>query len=279
VKIILIGIVSGVLCLGGAMAQSGGNTIPASSPESLPQTQPGNTTPAPQQTPTGQTTAPQAQAAQTGASARSGQITRIAPGSVIPVSLTKTIDAKKAKTGEEVVAKVTQDMKSTDGEVIVAKDTKVMGHVTEAQARNKEQKESELGIAFDHAVTKDGRTLTMPMSIQAIVGAQNNNNAAQNNQSSASAPEPSAPSSSGNSRSAMGGSSAQNQPTAGGGTPSDTSTPARPPINAQTQGVIGISDLALTSTAANAGEGSVMTSEKNNVKIEGGTMLLLRVSQ
>src|SRR5579884_1897705 len=77
---------------------------------------------------------------------------KIAPGSVIPVQLAKTVDAKKAKTGDEVVATVTQDMKTNNGDVLVPKDTKVIGHVTEAQARSKEQKQSELGIAFDRAV-------------------------------------------------------------------------------------------------------------------------------
>ena len=44
---------------------------------------------------------------------------KIAPGSVIPVQLAKTVDAKKAKTGEEVVAVVTMDMKTNSGEVLV----------------------------------------------------------------------------------------------------------------------------------------------------------------
>jgi len=100
---------------------------------------------------------------------------RIAPGSVIPVELTKTVDAKKARTGDEVVAKVTQDMKSQRGEVLVPKDTRVIGHVTEVQTRNKEQKESQLAIAFDRAVTKDGNTIELPMSIQAVIGQQNSN--------------------------------------------------------------------------------------------------------
>src|ERR1700728_597418 len=65
---------------------------------------------------------------------------RIAPGSVIPVELRKTIDAKKVKTGDEVEAKTTQDLKSNNGEVVLPKDTKVMGHITEVQARSKEQK-------------------------------------------------------------------------------------------------------------------------------------------
>ena len=91
---------------------------------------------------------------------------KIAPGSVIPVQLTKTVDAKKAKTGDQVVAVVTQDMKNQGGEVLVPKDTKVIGHVTEAQAHSKEQKESQLAIAFDRAVLKTGQ-VQMPMSIQA----------------------------------------------------------------------------------------------------------------
>lgn len=69
---------------------------------------------------------------------QSNQALRIAPGTVIPVELTKGVDAKKAKTGDEVDAKVTQDLKAGNGEVVVPKDTKVVGHVTEAQARNKE---------------------------------------------------------------------------------------------------------------------------------------------
>ncbi|HSV25361.1 MAG TPA: hypothetical protein VLJ17_20335, partial [Xanthobacteraceae bacterium] len=94
---------------------------------------------------------------------------RIAPGSVIPVQLTKSIDAKKAKTGDEVDARVTQDLKAGNGELVIPKDTKVVGHVTEVQARSKEQKESQVGIAFDHAVMKNGEDVTLPMSIQAII--------------------------------------------------------------------------------------------------------------
>ena len=98
---------------------------------------------------------------------------RIAPGSVIPVQLTKTVDAKKVKTGDEIVAKVTQDMKTKTGEVLVPKDTEVIGHVTEAQARTKGEKESELAIAFDQAILKNGENVRLPMSIQAVIAPQN----------------------------------------------------------------------------------------------------------
>ena len=212
---------------------------------------------------------------------------KIAPGSVIPVELAKTVDAKKAKTGEEVVATVTQDMKTSSGEVLVPKDTKILGHVTEAQPRNKQQKESELGIAFDHAVVK-GDQMPLPMSIQAVIFPQTNNPASAGGGDSGAGSPAAAPSSSmGGGRSgSMGGSNpqspspqGQNYPPGGGASDTQPQTSARPPITGKTQGVIGTPDVKLESTAQNAAQGSVMTSEKNNVKIEKGTMMLLRVNQ
>jgi glucose/arabinose dehydrogenase len=136
---------------------------------------------------------------------------KIAPGSVIPVELTKTVDAKKAKVGDKVEAKVTQDMKAQNGEIVVAKDTKVVGKVTEAQPRDKQQKESQLAIAFDQMVTKSSGDISVPMSIQAIIAPSTN----QSNNSNAAAqgtPEsmPSAPGASGNTgaRPGMGGGAA-----------------------------------------------------------------------
>jgi len=194
--------------------------------------------------------------------------------------MTKTVDAKKAKTGDEVVATVTMDMKNNSGEVLVPKDTKIMGHVTTAQPRNKEQKESELAIAFDHVVVK-GDQMQLPMSIQAVIAPQPSNAAA------GGSDEGNAPPSGGNSGSPMagrtptGGSSQAQQPSSNyppgeGSSGSQPQANARPPITGNTQGVIGMPDVKLQ-TAQNTTQGSLMTSEKNNVKIEKGTMMLLRV--
>jgi hypothetical protein len=277
-KTALISIFSGALVLGVAAAQ---DSTPAT-PPSLPQTAtPGQ---APQQTAPPAAKQPEpSQPPQPAASENAANAPkRIAAGSVIPVSLTKTIDAKKAKTGEEVVAKVTQDMKTTTGEVLVPKDTRIVGHVTEAQARSKEQKESEIGIAFDRAVMKSGGDLQMPMSIQAIIVPQNNNpqntNAGGGGYGSQSAPSTSAPSSTGRSGGMAGGSSPTPSPSTGGGSvpgAGQGATNPRPPITEKTEGVIGISDLKLTTAAPAANQGSLVSSEKNNVKLESGTMLLL----
>jgi hypothetical protein len=209
---------------------------------------------------------------------------RLAPGSVIPVQLTKSIDAKKAKTGDQVEAKVTQDMKTGNGEIIVPKDTKVIGRVTEAQARSKEQKESQVGIAFDRAVMKVGGDVNLPMSIQAIIApsylSANNSSGGESPGQQQSAGSASGMSQNSNGRAGnMGGSQAP--PTASPSavpTEGKTGNGAHEPITGNTQGVLGIPDTTL-SNATSAAQGSVVTSEKNNVKLESGTMMLLRVNQ
>jgi hypothetical protein len=285
---VLIGMFSSALMLGVAVAQDSA-TPPPASPPSEPQTSAPAQPSTQQATPEPAAQPAQTQAPQPGASSNpAGAPARIAPGSVLPVSLTKTIDAKKAKTGDEVVAKVTQDMKNSAGEVIVAKDTKVVGHVTEAQARTKEQKESEVGIAFDRAVMKNGSEMQMPMSIQAIIGPQDNSQ--QNSQNNAgggtgygSAPGGTTSNSNTGRAGGMAGSapSSTPSPSAGASAPGDAqqAPSARPPITAQTKGVVGISDLKLTSTAPAANQGSVVSSDKNSVKLESGTLMLLRVNQ
>lgn len=270
------------LASGAALAQS---TAPSSTDPATPQAQPMQP---PAAAPSGTSSAG---ASQAGANQPQTPSTpRIAPGSVIPVQLTKTIDAKKAKPGDQVLAEVTMDMKTNSGEVIVPKDTKVTGHVTAAQARSKDQKESQLAITFDHATLRSG-DVNLPMSIQAVIAPPSNNPSGDTSGSNTAGDGGrDMPSASGSTAtSPMGaersGSNAQTQPA----TPSPSATPtassdtprasvARPPITGSTQGVIGISDLKLES-AQNATQGSILTSEKNNVKVESGTMLLLKVTQ
>jgi hypothetical protein len=231
---------------------------------------------------TEQPAAPTTSAPATAGTAPANAAPKIAPGSVLPVELTKGINAKKAKKGDEVVAKVTQDLRNTQGVLILPKDTKVVGHVTEAQAHSKEQQQSELAIAFDHAVLKNGETMQMPMSIQAIIAPPNRNpaNSASSYPSSSSPPETGGTSASSGGRPGMTGSSStpapapQDPSSAPSGTPAPAQ--ARPQITGDTQGVVGIADLKL-SPAPDATQGSLVSSEKNTVKLDDGTFLLLRV--
>src|SRR5882672_11492295 len=94
---------------------------------------------------------------------------QLAAGSTVQAELTKPVDVRKNKPGDEVVAKTTQDVKS-DGHVVLPKGSKIVGRVTQAQARDKGkgQEESQLGMAFDHAILKDGTQVPAAFTIQAI---------------------------------------------------------------------------------------------------------------
>src|SRR6478672_8125014 len=91
----------------------------------------------------------------------------VPPGTTVQAELLKAVDAKKAKPGDEVVAKVTQEVKAND-KVVLPKGSKVMGKVTQAQGRAKGQDESELGLVFDSAVLKDGTQVPISFTIQAV---------------------------------------------------------------------------------------------------------------
>lgn len=226
----------------------------------------------------GQSPAPTSTPAQaTTTTASAGSASRIAPGSVIPVQLAKSIDAKKAKPGDEVIAKVTHDLRNNAGTVIVPKDTKILGHVTEARARSKEQKESRVTIAFDHAVLKNGEQMQMPMAIQAIVASPDRNPASTDQPSGY--PGSSTSQAGGGRYGPMGGGGmapqAPSVPQETGSEPAGS--PAQQPITGNTQGVVGIPDLKL-SAAPDPAQGSLVSSEKNNVKLDNGTFLLLRVN-
>jgi hypothetical protein len=258
------------------------------SPSAEQNGQPAEQTPqAPQQTPQPVPPAgPQNAKSPSGSSHQSASVSRIAPGSVIPVELTKSIDAKKVKIGDEVVAKVTMDLKTNSGEIILPKDTKVVGHVTEAQSRSKEQKDSQVGIIFDRAVMKSGGEMQMPMSIQAIIAPQASNSGNADNGNGQSTPAPAAnasgASANGGRAPSMGGAPPPTpNASTGGNTSTDDSTAAKAhePITGKTEGVVGLRDLELATTATAASQGSVVSSEKNNVKLDSGTLMLLRVNQ
>jgi len=191
------------------------------------------------------------------------------------VQLTKTIDAKKTKTGDQVVAKVMHDMRSSGGQVVIPKDTKVIGRVTEAQPRNKEQRESRLALAFGRTITKDGQETEISMSIQAVVGLENKYVGGGDHSGEAPTPEPRTMQSP-MSRPVHAPPTGP-PPSADDGEGVQTPVAALPPINEQTHGVLGISNLSLQQ--ANGDQGAVMTSERNNVKLESGTMLLLKVNR
>ena len=228
----------------------------------------------------------------------------LASGTTIPATLTKPIDARKAKAGDEVAAKTTQDVRSDSG-VVIPRGSRLVGHVTDAKAKANGDAESTLGIAFDHAVLRDGQQVPLNASIKALAAASNATSAGMGDDNfgstgSSAMGATAAPAVGGGGRggllggagnavggatSTVGGVANGAGNTAGsvganaGGAVRGATNGAAGQLSSQSQGVVGLNGLSLNSAASSATQGSVITSAGKDVKLDSGTQMLLQVNQ
>jgi hypothetical protein len=216
--------------------------------------------------------------------------TPLQSGSIIYAELAKSVDSKKAKVGDEVQARATQAALS-QGRVAIPKGAKIIGHITQVAQRSGDQK-PQLAFNFDHALLKDGTQVPLSVSVQALGGGT----------SAVSAYDPSAPNIAGNrgstSAAGMPGRSASEAgpsygapggnmggmgstsagagatPSTGGVSTTD-SGPATVHLNAGSKGVVGLTGLAMSSSTP---QGTIITSDKKNVKLDSGIELVLRAN-
>jgi hypothetical protein len=230
-------------------------------------------------------TAP-AQGATTDASAPSQQGIQLPAGTLIPVELSKTVDAHKAKSGDKVEAKVATDLQSRTGETVIPRGAKITGHVTDAKAKSKNDPSSTLGIAFDRITMKDGKELPFNAEIQALKKPQMQMTPGGGNEPMSESPS-GAPSAGGpmpggaTAGSRAGTSNGPSYPSGGtsgtygqaGGNTNAGGAAASPQLTATSQGVVGSPDLSLQQSA----QGSTLTAQNENVRLDSGTQMILRV--
>ncbi len=77
------------------------------------------------------------------------------------------LDSKTAKAGDRVVLKTTEKVQTTDGTVI-PKGSRLVGHVTEVQAYDKEHGFARMAIAFDRAELKNGQSIAVHTLIRGV---------------------------------------------------------------------------------------------------------------
>jgi len=195
-----------------------------------------------------------------------------AQAGTFPAELAKSLDAKKLKQGDPVEARIVDELRMGDGTVI-PRGSKVLGHVTKAEARAKGDPQSELGISFDQIALKSGKDVPLKSSIQAVGPPPSFGSASQENQQAIpGAPSP-GPIGAGAPPAGLGAPqpSFPSNPTAGTtAPPSQNGQPTAAQITPQSTGVIGLRDLQLE-------PGSVLASSGKDVKLEAGSQILLRV--
>ena len=169
-------------------------------------------------------------------------------------------------------------MKSNDGRTIMPRGTKLEGHVTQAEARNKGGNASTLGIQFDKATLKDGTEIALNVVIQAMAPREFSGPVGGGDDSSpqsdwddvrlrrwrARAPVPnSAP-----------------QTADGGGAPAGNFPAAPGPrLDARSQGAVGMKGITLDAQPVDGRAATVISSNGKSVKLDEGTRMLLVVQE
>jgi hypothetical protein len=216
-----------------------------------------------------------------GGSESGGTGLRLEAGTIIRAELQKSVDAKKAKVGDEVIAKTMDNFLSDKNQELAPRGSRVLAHVTEVSPHQGESP-SRLGIAFDKIVLKNGTEVALKASIQAIGWPGTNTGAvyepgggAGNSGAGATSPMPST----------VGARNGANPPLAGGASPGNMNTagasnpdPAggNGQLTPRSEGVVGMSGVSLSTGAA---QDSVLSSAKHNVKLDSGTQMILRVDR
>jgi hypothetical protein len=223
------------------------------------------------------------------AASAAGSSAVLANGTTINAELAKSIDSRKLKVGDQVAAKVRQDVRS-DGRVVIRRGSRLVGHVTEVKSRAKGDAQTSLGIMFDHAVVKGGQDVPLHAVIQAIAPPERvaaSDDMGMSSQSQATmGPEGAQPSSgplNGAPRAvsnapAAAANTVGNVGRAAGNTAGQVAgAAANTNVNAGTTGVVGLPGLQLDTQASTATSGSVITSSGKDVRLDSGTQLMLRV--
>ncbi|MFP5228656.1 MAG: hypothetical protein ACLGXA_13615 [Acidobacteriota bacterium] len=103
-----------------------------------------------------------------GAAAQAGRASAsAAQAASVSAELTKRIDSKNAKVGDEVFAKTTREARLADGTKI-PKGSKLLGRVTDARAKSKDNRNGWVTFCFDRAVLKDGHEVPVNAMVRSI---------------------------------------------------------------------------------------------------------------
>lgn len=90
-----------------------------------------------------------------------------AQATAVSAELTKTLDTKHARVGDEVLAKTTSKATLADG-TRLPRGTRLIGQVTEVQAKSHASHDAHLGFVFDRAVLKNGRQIPVDVAVRSL---------------------------------------------------------------------------------------------------------------
>jgi hypothetical protein len=213
----------------------------------------------------------------------------------VKAELVGKLDSKSAKPGDSVVVKTKESVETANGTEI-PKGSKLIGHVALVKAHSKEQQNSELAVEFDHAQLKGGQEVPIHSTIKSLAPPESEM-AGNSPDMMSGAPMGGTPS---GGASSGGGAMAGGSRSGGGAAtsaPSTGSPATATPDAAQSQEngntvaagrvVAGSGPNAIRTTSipnvylaanANGPVSGTLFSAKSNVRLDGGTQIVLDVA-
>jgi hypothetical protein len=220
----------------------------------------------------------------------------LAHGTALNLQLSHSLDSRKAKPGDVVIAETTAAVK-VDGKVVIPNNTKLVGHVTRASARAKGDPDSVLAVQFDRAVLKDGYEMPLQVTLQALAADQGTPAVSGDDlQPLGNIEGGAAGAGAAGNRGTIGGVGSS---TVGGASSGAASTVPRTTdqngtvnstaggagssggvnssgeLKPTSRGVYGLNGITLSPNTANSNEGAVIMSAGKSVHLDSGTRLLL----
>ena len=229
------------------------------------------------------------------AASTKGQSAEIKNGTKISAELMSNIDARKAKEGDKVVARVTKNVKQ-HGKVVVHKGDRLVGHVTSVKSSLNGKEGSSLGVRFDQLV--QGNSTTQLNTVLTSVLAARGQEEGSDSMEMPSMPEPAVPSVGGGGMLGGVGGAVGSVGGAAGSTVGSTVGAAGSSlgqvgsaVDASTQNTLGAnSNLGLStpirqihigssaSASSSAGTSSMLSTRKGNLRLSSGTQMKFRVA-
>ena len=187
-------------------------------------------------------------------------------GTVIVAEFARMVEAKKLKVDDKIECRVSQDL-LYQGKIIIPRDARVIGRVTEAIPSAKEQPQARLGMVFEKIVLKDKRELAFqyPAIIVALAAPIRRGVVPTTRPDEMPIQTQKGMSSGG----ALVNALDNNASLAGANMPSTTGA-----IGASNRGVIGLKDLVLVRDDT---KGNVIVSPRGNINLAFDTQVVLRV--
>ena len=232
------------------------------------------------------------------AASTKGQSAEIKNGTKISAELMSNIDARKAKEGDKVVARVTKNVKQ-HGKVVVHKGDRLVGHVTSVKNSLNGKEGSSLGVRFDQLV--QGNSTTQLNTVLTSVLAARGQEEGYDSMEMPSMPEPAVPSVGGGGGGGMLGGVGGAVGSVGGaagstvgssvGAAGSTLGQGGGAVGATTENTLGAnSNLGLStpirqihigssaSASSSAGTSSMLSTRKGNLQLSSGTQMKFRVA-